>query len=141
MQYPYYSFEVKFSKNTEREKTVWRPIVEIILLHKEKIVSYPVLIDSGADYNIFDSGVAEALEIKYTQGKKRQIYGLGAQPIKGYECSLDIRMFGLKTVHTKAIFTKELSSHAFGVLGNDGFFNHFRVEFNYTKKIIDVKQK
>lgn len=139
MQYPYYAFEVKFSKNSDRKKTIWRPVVEVILLNKRKLVSYPVLIDSGADYNIFHSGVADALGIKLLTGKKRLIYGLGEQSIKGYECKVELKMVGLESISTKAIFTKELSDHAFGVLGNSGFFNHFKVEFDYKEKTIEVK--
>src|SRR3989344_6000303 len=131
MQYHYYSFDVEFSPGTKRKKTLWRPIIEIILLYGKRVISYPVLIDSGADYNIFHSGVADALGIKLTSGKKRRIYGLGEQPIKGYEHKIDLKMVGLRSVQSKAIFTKELSDHAFGVLGNEGFFSHFRVRFDY----------
>jgi len=138
MQYHYHSFEVKFSPSSKRRKTVWRPVIEIILLYAKRLVSYPVLIDSGADYNVFHSGVADALGINLVSRKKRKIYGLGEQPLKGYEHKVGLRMVGLKTIETKAIFTRELSSHAFGVLGNEGFFNHFKVQFDYKKKIIDV---
>lgn len=132
MEYPYYSFEVVFSPGTKREKTVWRPVVEVILLYRKRIISYPVLIDSGADYNIFHSGVSDALGIKLTSGKKRRIYGLGKRPIKGYEHKIDLRMVSLKSIQTKAIFTKELSGHAFGVLGNEGFL--IILEFSLTTK-------
>ena len=133
MQYRYYSFEVEISAGTRRKKTVWRPIVEVILLHGKRIVSYPVLIDSGADYNIFHSVVAEALGINLTSRRKRKLYGLGGQPIKGYEHKINIKMVGLRTVESKAIFTKELPGHAFGVLGNEGFFDHFEVRFDYNR--------
>ncbi len=139
MQYHYYAFDVEFSPGTKRRKTLWRPIVEIILVYGKRIVAYPVLIDSGSDYNIFHSGVAEALDINLTFGKKRRLYGLGEQPIKGYEHKIDLKMVGLKTVKSSAIFTKELSDHAFGVLGNVGFFNHFKVQFDYGNKIIDIE--
>lgn len=136
--FPYYLFEVKFTPGSKRKKRVWRPVIEVILLKNDKFLSHPVLIDSGADYNLFRGEIAEIFGLKLTSGNKRIIYGLGNQPIKGYKHKIQLRLPGLDTVDTKAIFSKQLSEHAHGVLGNVGFFDKFTVEFDYNNKTIEV---
>lgn len=136
--FPYYSFEVRFTSASKRKKTIWRPLIEVILLKNNKYLSYPVLIDSGADYNVFHGEIAEILGLKLTSGNKRVLYGLGNQPIKGYEHNIQLRVPGLNTIDTKAIFSKQLPEYAHGVLGNVGFFDKFTVEFDYGDKTIEI---
>jgi len=138
MQFTYQAFEIEFSSGTKRTQSIWRPVIEIILLKGEKFVGYPVIIDSGADYNIFHAEVADILGINLTKGDNRDIFGLGNQKIKGYEHNIQIKIPGLKTYTTAAVFSKKIPEHAFGVLGNTGFFDHFKVVFDYKKKIIEV---
>lgn len=135
--FPYYAFDVIFSPSSTRKKTVWRPVIEIILIGKKNYISHPVLIDSGSDCNIFDAEVADVLELTLKKGKMRKIYGFGSQAIKTYEHRIEIRIPGLETYTTKALFTK-LPGHTLGVLGNVGFFDKFEITFDYENKNIDI---
>ncbi len=137
MKFPYRELEVLSSPASRRKKKVLRPIISVILIFNRRIIGYEALIDSGADFNIFDASIAEALRIRLTSGNKRQIAGIGGQRIKGYEHNIVLKICG-NEYKTGVIFSKEIPPYSFGVLGNQGFFDQFDVKFNYRKKFIEV---
>ncbi len=137
MNFEYKKLEILPSPATQRKKSVWRPIIPVILKSEEIIVGYEALIDSGADYNVFPTSIAQALGIEVTKGSKRQIVGFGEQKIKGYEHTLELRVSN-KWYSTKIIFSSRMPTYSFGVLGNQGFFNHFLVTLNYLQKDIQI---
>lgn len=92
-----------------------------------------VLLDSGADFNLIHSDVASYLGLSLTSGSKRRISGISGQ-IKGYEHKLQIKVGGC-LYKTKVVFSSQLPDNAIAVLGNQGFFDKFEVEFNYPKLI------
>lgn len=102
------------------------------------MVGYEALIDSGADFNVFDAGIADILGISLKSGNKRQVVGLGGQKVKGYEHNITLRV-GPHQYKTKVLFSKEIPPNSFGVLGNIGFFDHFSVLLNYRQKMIEIK--
>jgi hypothetical protein len=138
LEFPYVSFEVTPAPNSKRKKTVWRPVVEIIVFRNKMFAAYPVLIDSGADYNIFHGDLFTALGGKLTSGRKRRIVGLGDQPLKGYEHKIELKLPGGLKYTTQAIFSNQIPDHAFGVLGQEGFFDQHKVTFQYGKKIVSI---
>ena len=138
LEFPYVSFEVEFTPNTKRKKTIWRPVVEIIIFRGTKFAAYPVLIDSGADYNIFHGDLLLALGGKLTSGKKRNIFGIGNQPLKGYEHKAELKLPGGNKFESKAIFSNQIPDYAFGVLGQEGFFDKYDISFNFNRKIITI---
>lgn len=137
MKYKYYPLNARPFGST-RVKTIWRPIIEAIFIKNKIYISHHILLDSGADVNLFRSEVAEALGIKINSGKKKKAKGIGDTPIKGYEHSFNIRIPGLRAVKTKAIFTNDLPDYAVSIAGNLGFFDKFKVSFDYKRKEIEV---
>lgn len=133
-EFYYREFEVLHSPGFSKTKKVLRPIIPVILICGKIIVGYEALIDSGADYNIFDAEVADILGIKLTIGSKRQLVGLGGR-ITGYEHRVKLKI-GEHNYEESVIFSKEIPVNSFGVLGNQGFFDHFDVNFNLKKKKI-----
>lgn len=107
----------------------------------KKIVGYETLIDSGADHNIFHGEVAEVLGIKLTTGKKRKILGISGGPIKGYIHNIEIKPVSMDSFRTPVIFSNQLSPHSQAILGNTGFFDRFKVTFDYKNKSIDILWK
>jgi len=138
IKYPYVSFEVEVAPNSKRKKTIWRPIIELIVFCGTQFAAYPVLVDSGADYNIFHSGLLEALGGKLTKGKKRRIVALGNQPLKGYMHNIKLKLVGGNKFESSAIFSNQIPDHALGVLGQNGFFDRYKITFNYKAKTINI---
>jgi hypothetical protein len=138
MEFRYKPLEIKSSKVSKNKFVVWRPIVPVYLLHNKKIIGYEAIIDSGADFNIFHSEIANILGVDYKKGEKRLLFGMGHQGIKGFECELEIKIQSFDKYKTKIIFSDQIPSNSFGVLGNIGFFNKYHVNFKYNEKVIVV---
>jgi len=59
---------------------------------------------------------------------------------KAYLHTVDLSLGGHK-LSIPAIFSFDLSSRGYGILGQRGFFDIFSVKFDYQKEEIEVKQK
>lgn len=138
MKFRYKALEVKPSKSVNKKFVVWRPIIPVFLFNNKKVIGYEAIIDSGADFNIFHSEIADILGINYKKGSKRHLFGLGSQEIKGYECETEIKVQGFDKYLSKVVFSSQIPSNSFGVLGNKGFFNNYNVNFKYQMKVIEI---
>ena len=79
MIYPYLTFT----------DIIRRPIIDIIIKTDNNFAIYPVLIDSGADYCIFNIELAKALGVKLTK-KRTSFRGIGKDKIKGFWGDVEI---------------------------------------------------
>ena len=134
MKFVYQEFEILPSPATIRKSLVYRPIIPVILINNKGFIEYQALIDTGADFNVFEAGIAQYLGLRITSGNKRLITGLGGEKLKGYEHNLSLRIAG-KQYKTKVIFSNQIPPYSFGVLGNKGFFDYFKVTFKYPSYI------
>lgn len=115
--------------------SIRRPLIEVIVKTERKFAIYPVLIDSGADYCIFSMELANDLEIKL-QKKKTSFIGIGKDKVVGFWGNVEIK-FSDKSYETKAIFA-DISKFGHGILGQQGFFDHFDVNLSYQKQSIEI---
>lgn len=116
--------------------TIRRPIIEIIVKSENNFAIYPVLIDSGADYCIFNIELAKALGIKLTK-KRTNFRGVGKDKVKGFWGKVEIKI-GNQNYQIKAIFA-EISQFGHGILGQQGFFDHFDVKLSYQKQVVEIE--
>jgi len=118
-----------------------RPIIPVEVKHKKKAVKYLTLIDSGADFNIFHAGVAEILDIDYKEVKKQKLSGISGKSsfFFGYPIAttLAIDNYFFDTI---VFFSEEISDNGFGILGQEGFFNHFKISFDYSRKRVFIRK-
>ena len=131
MQFPYKKF--KLADGTE----LLKPIIPIGLLFNGKLIRYEALIDSGADFNIFNAEIGELLDINIRAGKKVQFSGIAGKPFEVYLHNLTLEVGGWQYKIT-AGFSYEISSYGFGILGQKGFFDLFRVKFIFSKGTIEI---
>ncbi len=136
MRFNYTEIEAKHSPS-ERKIKVYRPIIRVDIFYRRNIVGYEALIDSDADYCVFHADITNILGIILKKGSKRKIIGIGGEEIKGYEHAVKMRI-SKKIFQTVIIFSKEIPSNSFGVLGNKGFFDKFVVNFNYKKRFFEL---
>lgn len=118
-------------------RRIIRPIIPIILKSSNKVALYSALIDSGSDYCIFGLDVAEGMDIKLNSNHKIKFIGIGKEEIEGFWSNIEMRI-GEKTYQTKIIFA-DISSTGYGILGQQGFFDHFDVRLSYQKQTIDIE--
>lgn len=114
-----------------------RPIIPVILKSSTNVVLYSALIDSGSDYCIFGLDVASGLDIKLRSKNKIKFIGVGKEEIEGFWSEIEIRTDN-KAYQAKIIFA-DISDVGYGILGQQGFFDHFDVKLSYSKQIIEIE--
>lgn len=138
VEFAYTDLPIKALPTAKRSVFVSRPIIPLTILYKDRLVQYQALLDTGADYNVFHADIADYLGINLTKGKTIRITGIGGDSIKGYLHTVEIKV-GKKLISTTIIFSRQIPDNAIAVLGNQGFFDHFSVTFNYKTKTILIK--
>ncbi len=119
----------------------YRPLVRVTLRYRRSEVDYLALLDSGADFNIFHSDIAKILKINLKNVKQKTTFGgIQRSDVKAtaYPVSMEI---GINNdfVKTLVSFSDEISLDGYGVLGQQGFFSHFSVQFEYATKKITIE--
>ncbi len=121
--------------------SILKPIIDIRIAAGDKSLQYNALVDSGADFSIFHSGVAQALGIDIESGDKLTFGGVQkADAAAAYLHKVTLVIGGWK-YPTIVGFSDEISDDSYGILGQRGFFDIFSVKFDYQKEEIELKQK
>lgn len=72
-------------------------------------------------------------------GKQLVFYGTSGEPQKAYFHKVSFKIGGI--THTCITgFSYEMEKLAYGILGQDGFFNKWEVKFEYHKENIELKE-
>lgn len=136
----YKSFPASSLEPFPTRQFVHRPVVDIVLTFRNKSVEYQALIDSGADFCIFHTEMAEILGIPVSEGKKLTFFGTGGTPQTAYFHNIQME-FGGSLMDLYCGFSSDMTSLPYGILGQTGFFDKFKIEFDYQYKRIELKPK
>jgi len=112
-----------------------RPVIPVTLQVGDKTLPYTGLIDSGADYCIFDKELAKILKIKFNPLDKIEFRGISGKSI-GHWATIQLH-FGEVFYNQKVVFA-DLKKAGVGILGQIGFLDHFQVSLDYQHKIITI---
>ncbi len=115
----------------------YRPLIDITLCNGSQTAKYAVLVDSGADFNVFHSDVASLLGLDISLAKPVEFGGIkdDGKPCIGYLCAIEIGIDGV-FFNSFALFSSDISPNGNPVVGQRGFFEHFNsVQFDYPKKL------
>ena len=140
MNFNYQKFPVD-TKNCpfSDKKSAIRPVIQIDFENKNYSFGYFVLIDSGADYCIFHALVGEQLGLDIKSGIPLKFYGTSGQPQKAYFHKIKFKIGGIS--HECLVgFSYDMEQLAYGILGQDGFFDKWIIKFEYQKENIELKQ-
>ena len=131
MQFPYKKYGVG----------VVRPVIPVTLCRGSKKVKYEVLIDSGADFCLFHAEIGELLGIDVTKGKAKEVFGVGCKASLYYIHKITIEVGGWPFT-IEAGFMPDVSGRAIvhGLVGQKGFFEHFKITFDKNREKIELKQ-
>lgn len=136
----YKSFPASPLEPFPNRQFVHRPVIDILLMFGSKSIEYEALIDSGADFCIFHTEMAEILGIPVAKGKRMTFYGTGGTPQTAYFHEVQIEICGWQ-MDLYAGFSSDMKSLPYGLLGQTGFFDRFKVEFDYQNKRMELKPK
>lgn len=134
MKFRYLKFPLK-EKSELFGSTILKPIIPLELIVGGKEVRYAALIDSGADFCIFDGQMGELLGLDVRSGKRLDFGGIQAFL---HELSIKIGGWPYKV---RAGFSYDIAPHGYGVLGQKGFFDIFIVKFDFSKEEIELKER
>lgn len=118
-----------------------RPIIPVVLKYKNKEIKYLALIDSGADLNIFHADLATLLGVDVSKLKEVEFGGIkqDPQPCKGWLAVLQIGVDD-EIFDSAVIFSNDISNNGYGILGQNGFFDHYRIVLDYQTDQIILKR-
>lgn len=134
---PHFRYQFPYKKIQTKDLTKSLPVIPVEIYHNDQLVIYEALIDSGADLCIFPGDLVEALGIDLKDGKEMEFGGITGTPAKGYVHGVELRIRGDK-YKTACVFSDEIADYGYGILGHLGFFDHFRVKFEYDIKNIEL---
>lgn len=129
MRFPYLKFGL-----------FYKPVIPVTFIYKNKQLIYRALIDSGADINIIHAEIGDYLGINVFSGSKHQIGGISGEAT-GYIHNISLQIGGWKFNNIPVSFSYDISPYGFGVFGQKGFFDKFKIVFEYQKKQIELITK
>lgn len=121
-----------------RREFLLKPIVPIYLFHEKSFIRLEALIDSGADFSVFHSEVADVLRIPWNKGTPNNFVGITGATGLVYFHTLKLKI-GDSTKLISCGFSEDLSEESYCILGQEGFFENFKVNFNLHSESIDIK--
>jgi predicted aspartyl protease len=133
MRIPY----TKYKIGTELERL---PLVSVRLACNKEKVKLWALVDSGADFSVFNGDIAAILNIDLKKGKQIELMGLvgGSAPAWVHQVNLEVE--GLRSVNINVAFT-ESSMPELCLVGQRGFFDQFQIRFEPYKDLIEIYPK
>ena len=120
------------------KKSALRPVIQIDFDTPTGSFGYLVLVDSGADYCIFHASVGEELGLDITKGVPLVFFGTSGEPQKAYFHQVTFKVGG-HSYTCKVGFSYDMDKLAYGLLGQDGFFDNWIVKFEYHKGNVEIK--
>ena len=116
-------------------------MIPVIVAHGDKATGYHVIVDSGSDTCVFDTGIADVLGIDWKKGKPKEIFGVGGKAHISYICPVTLDVSGA-TFDVEACFLQNVSGRIvrYGLVGQYGFFDKFSVLFDLSKEELELKQ-
>lgn len=140
MKFPYKKLPIE-PRSPYLGTSVLRPIIPITIIHQNNSLRYDALIDSGADFCILPAEIGDYLGKEVRSGVKVNFGGIqgdGRATAYIHDVVLNVGGYDYKTT---VGFSYDIAKRGYGILGQKGFFNIFRIQFDYRKEEIELKEK
>lgn len=140
MKFRYHKFNLSPSSDFFG-KLILKPIIPIKVSKAGITLQYAALIDSGADFCIFDAGIGEYLALDIKSGIEVQFGGI--QSLGGAKAYIHnvILEVGGHEFRTEIGFSYDIAKNGYGILGQKGFFDKANVKFDLVKEEIELKER
>ena len=138
-----YNYIVIYDPRNTMEPPRRVPLVDVELFGpKNSIKISGALIDSGADYSLFNIQYAKAIGIDLAKCKTKPFIGIGGlEQITVFMTNLDLKIEHLEKINIPVGFIDSLSVNV--LLGQIGFFDKNKIKFerdHFTFEVIPVKK-
>lgn len=134
MKFPY----IKVPTVDPSKKWISRPIISVMLIGSKRSVIVDALIDSGADKCLFHSDLAEEIGLDLQKGKQEIFSGITGKQITAFNHKINLQILG---IHEKIELIAGFADApgVFAILGQEGFFDAFRIKFEKDHNAIEIK--
>lgn len=120
---------------------VLKPLIPIKISVGSLSINYAALIDSGADFCIFDADIGENLGLDIKKGEEIPFGGIEKSTGKQASAYIHevILNVGGNEYPTKVGFSYDIAKGGYGILGQKEFFDLFWIKFDLAKQDIEFK--
>lgn len=134
MKFPYLK-----QPNLLRPQEPWfaRPIIPVRLIYNNNILNIAALIDSGADFCLFNAEIGRRLGVTIEEGRLLKFFGIAKTPIEVYLYPIKLQVIGIDHIINIPVGFTE-SPGATAILGQEGFFDAYRIKFERDHNIIEI---
>ena len=115
-----------------------RPVIRIEVIHKNNKLETFALIDSGADFCLFQGSIGKYIGLDVASGEKKSLLGIKQEPVLIYFHNILLRISG-QEIPCYTGFSFDLEKLPYGILGQNGFFNQYKVILDYKKEIVELE--
>lgn len=137
MKFPY----IKFPSSDPKQKWISRPYVPLKIIGQKGSWEGYGLIDSGADRSLFNMEIAEEIGFDLDECQLENFSGIEGGKLEAKITKIRLQIAGFEEIKIVAGF---VNSSAVGViLGQEGFFDEYRIKFerdNGTFEVIPVRR-
>jgi hypothetical protein len=114
-----------------------RPVIPLVVQYGDKLARYEVLVDSGADINLFSAELGEFLGIDVASGDSGTLQGATGVPETYYLHPVRI-IVSSQAYRVHAGFSQAVGKGRHGLVGQQGFFDLFKVTFDLLNEDIEL---
>jgi len=114
-----------------------RPLVDVVVRYGGREASYVLLVDSGADINVFSGELARELGITLEDGEMLDVRAATGDEAVPWRHPVTITVGG-HAVPVLAAFGEAEHLEAVGLAGQEGLFDQFRVTFDRCASIFEL---
>ena len=133
MKFPY----LKIPTKEPGKKWISRPIIPVTLFGPKGSVTVDALIDSGTDRCLFHADLGREIGLDLEKGEKETFSGIEGGRIPAFRHKIQIQIVGMDgKAQVLAGFAS--ASGIFAILGQEGFFDAFRIKFEKDHNVIEI---
>lgn len=114
-----------------------RPYLIVRLTHGTKHKDVISLVDSGADLCLFHSDIGKLIGIDIESGSELAFQGVSGTKATAYLHRVSLTVRGLSSISLDVGFTDSMAAGT-GLLGQQGFFEQFQVNFQLGNNVFEV---
>jgi len=138
--YPYAPFSLPPTHPLPPNPPIDRPVLSARLQSAEgAYCNILALADSGADACVFSLRMARSLKLNLALLPRSTTSGLGSAGNVTYYATITVDIGNGLRFETNAGFTQGMDNLAIGLLGQQGFFENYNVEFRHRDRIFSVE--
>lgn len=121
--------------------SILRPVIPMRIKVGMNEIQYQALVDSGADFCIFDAEVGEMLGLDVRAGSELRFSGVqGYFSSRAYLHPVTL-VIGGHPYQATVGFSYDIGRQGSGIFGQKGFFDQFAVKFEFPKESIELNEK